>query len=164
MVLFKACLCLFCEYRNLLTVIGFMSKLKYQDVHTNEFSDSDVWQAIKENDLEALKLIPIKLGFNHDNWRFVQDVSIKLSEHPDENVRGNSFRGLAYTAMTHKKLEKNIVKPILLRGIKDDSEWVRMCAQDAIEDINHYMSWKIGTAKANKEREKKYYERQSKNS
>ncbi len=98
-----------------------MSKLIYQDVHTNEFSDSDVWQAIKEDDLEALKLIPIKLGFNHDNWRFVQDVSIKLSEHPDENVRGNSFRGLAYTAMTHKKLEKNIVKPILLRGIKDDS-------------------------------------------
>ena len=145
------------------TVIGFMSKLIYQDVHTNEFSDSDVRQAIKEVDLEALKLIPIKLGFNHDNWRFVQSVSIELSEHPDENVRGNSFRGLAYTAMTHKKLEKNIVKPILLQGIKDDSEWVRMCAQDAIEDINQCMSWRIGTAKVNKEREKKYFERQSKN-
>lgn len=76
-----------------------MSKLKYQDVHPNEFSDADVWEAIKQDDVEALKLIPIKLGFSHENSRFVQDVSLKLSEHPDENVRGNAFRGFAYTAM-----------------------------------------------------------------
>ena len=145
-----------------LAVTGIMSKLKYQDVHTNEFSDADVWDAIKQDDLEALKLIPIKLGFSHENWRFVQDVSLKLSEHSDENVRANSFRGFAYTAMNLNKLEKNIVKPVLLRGLKDESDWVRTCAQDAMDDINHYMGWKIGSAKANKEREKRFYERRSK--
>ena len=141
-----------------------MSKLIYQDVHTNEFSDSDVLKAIKSDDMEALKLLPIKLGLNHENWRFVQDISVKLAEHPNEDVRGNSFRGLAYTAMNLNKLEKNIVKPILLRGLKDESDWVRGCAQEALDDINHYMGWKIGSAKSNKEREKRYFERKSKNS
>jgi len=116
-----------------------MSKLIYQDVHTNEFSDSDVWDAIKSDDVEALTLIPIKLCFCHENWRFVQDVSVRRSEHPNEYVRGNSFRGFAYTAMNLNKLEKNIVKPILLRGIKDESDWVKGCAQDALDDINHYL-------------------------
>jgi hypothetical protein len=141
-----------------------MSKLIYQDVHTNEFSDSDVWDAINADDVEALKLLPIKLGFSHENWRFVQDISVKLSEHPNEDVRGNSFRGLAYTAMNLSKLEKNIVKPVLLRGLKDESDWVKMCAQEALDDINQYLGWKIGSAKANKEREKRYDDRLSKNS
>ncbi len=141
-----------------------MTKLKYTDVHTHEFTDSEVWEAIKSDDVEALRLLPIKLGYNHENWRFVQEISVQLSDHPDENVRGNSFRGLGYTAMNHQKLEKNIVKPILLRGLKDESEWVRVCAQDALEDVNHYMNWKIGSAKANKEREKKVFEKRRNNS
>jgi hypothetical protein len=77
-----------------------MSKLLYRDVHTNEFSDAEIWDAVKNNDTEALVLIPMKLGFCHDNWKFTQDVSVVLSE------QGNSMRGFAYTAMTHKKLEK----------------------------------------------------------
>ena len=136
-----------------------MSKLKYRDVHTNEFSDSEIWEAIKNDDREALILIPIKLGFCHDNWRFTQEVSVRLSEHPDETIRGNSMRGFAYTAMNHGKLEKNIVKPVLLRALKDSSDWVKGCAQDAIDDVNNYMGWRIGTAKENKEREKRFYER-----
>ncbi|KZN53211.1 hypothetical protein N474_21110 [Pseudoalteromonas luteoviolacea CPMOR-2] len=45
---------------------------------------------------------------------------------------------------------------MLLRGLKDESDWVRSCAQETVEDINHYMGWKIGSAKANKEREKSF--------
>jgi len=133
-----------------------MSKLLYRDVHTNEFSDAEIWDAIKNNDTEALVLIPMKLGFCHDNWKFTQEVSVVLSEHPDEYVRGNSMRGFVYTAMTHQKLEKNIVKPVLLRALKDPSEWVRGCAQEAIDDINRFLGWRIGTAKDTKEREKRF--------
>lgn len=139
-----------------------MSKLKYRDVHTNEFSDSEIWEAIKNDDREALILIPMKLGLCHDNWRFTQEVSVRLAEHPDEDIRGNSMRGFAYTAMNHGKLEKNIVKPVLLRALKDSSDWVNSCAQDAIDDVNNYMGWRIGTAKENKEREKRFYERRKK--
>ncbi len=89
-----------------------MTRLIYDDVHTNEFSDADVWHAIKHDDTEALKLIPIKLGFCHPNWKFTQDVSVQLSAHADDIVRGNALKGFAYTAMNHGKLEKNIVKAV----------------------------------------------------
>jgi hypothetical protein len=130
-----------------------MEKFKYIDAHTLQITDSEVLAAIKNDDIELLRLIPVKLGLNHKNWNFIQNVSVKLSEHPNENIRGNSFRGFGYAAMNHRKLEKNIVKPVLLRGIKDESEWVRSCAEDALDQVNSYMGWKIGSAKKNKERE-----------
>ena len=135
-----------------------MTKLKYVSVHELEFSDREIQDLIKEDDREALILLPMKLGFCHESWRFTQDICVKLSEHPDETIRANSFYGLQYTAMNLGKLEKNIVKPILLRGIKDESERVRSQAQGAIEGINQYMGWRIGTAKENKKRERKYYD------
>ena len=139
-----------------------MTERKYVNVHELEYSDSEVWELIKNNDEEALITLPIKLGFCHENWNFIQMVSIKLSDHPNETIRGNSFFGLQYAAMNHRKLEKNIVKPILLRGLKDESEWVRGKAEFAIEDINHYMNWNIGGAAKNKERVKAYYEKKKK--
>ena len=135
-----------------------MEKLKYIDVQALQITDAEVLVAIKNDDIELLRLIPIKLGLTHQNWNFIQNISVKLSEHPDENVRGNSFRGFGYAALNHKKLEKNIVKPVLLRGIKDESDWVRSCAEDALDQVNSYMGWKIGSAKKNKEREKRFSE------
>lgn len=140
-----------------------MNEKKYVDVHSNEHSDSDVYEAIKTNNEEVLKLLPIKLGFNHGNWKFVQDICVLLSEHSHPDIRGNSLNALGYVAMNHKKLEMNIVKPVLLRGLDDENEWVRGKAQDAIDDINLYMKWKIGSAKKNKENEKKFYEKTQKN-
>jgi hypothetical protein len=136
-----------------------MTKLIYTDVHSLEWNDAEIWNIVKQNDQEALLLLPMKLGFNHKDWRFVQNICVVLSEHKNESIRGNSFYGLGYAAMTHRKLEKNIVKPILLRGLKDPSEYVRQNAQTVIDDVNRIMKWKIGSAPANKLREKSYYER-----
>lgn len=141
-----------------------MTKLIYTDVHTLEWNDADIWNIVKQNDLEALLLLPMKLGFNHTDWRFIQNICVVLSEHENEAIRGNSFYGLGYAAMTHRKLEKNIVKPVLLRGLKDQSQYVRQNAQVALDDVNQYMKWKIGGASANKLREKRYNERVKGNS
>ncbi|WP_226661178.1 hypothetical protein [Microbulbifer aggregans] len=133
-----------------------MSKLIYQDIHTNEFSDSEIWEAIRSNDVESLTLIPLKLAFCHDNWRFVQDIGVQLSDHDNENVRGNAVRSFAYTAMNHGRVEKRVVKPVLLRALKDNSDWVKACAQETIDDVNRFMGWRIGTAKETKAKEKRY--------
>lgn len=141
-----------------------MEEMKYVDVHSNEYSDSDVYEVIKMNNEEVLKLLPIQLGFNHENWKFVQDVCVILSEHAHPDIRGNALLALTYVAMIHKKLEKNIVKPLLLRGLKDEDRWVKGRAQDALDDINTYMKWKIGSAKKNKENESRFCKkRQGKN-
>src|SRR5688572_9182858 len=119
-------------------------------------SDREVMDAITNDDVERLRILPIGLGFNHENWRFIQEVCVRLSEHRDPWVRSNSLLGLSYAARFRGKVEKNIVKPVLLRALGDCDERVAAVAQDAIDDINRLMRWRIGGAKKRKEAEARY--------
>lgn len=119
-------------------------------------TDRQVMDAISEDDPEVVRLIPIRLGFNHENWRFIQDVCVRLSEHRDPQVRSNSLLGLSYAARFRGRVEKNVVKPVLLRGLKDPDAVVADTAQDAIEDINRLMGWRIGGAQRQKQVEARY--------
>ena len=119
-------------------------------------SDREAMAAIASNDIDRLRTLPIDLGFNHENWRFIQNVCVRLSEHPDSWVRSNSLLGLSYAARFRGRVEKNIVKPVLLRALKDSDSRVASVAQEAIEDINHLMKWKIGGAKKQKLVEVRY--------
>jgi len=122
-------------------------------------SDGDVIAAIKKDDIEVLRLVPIQLGFHHENWKFIQDVCVRLSEHPDAWVRHNSLLGLSYAARFRGRVEKNIVKPILLRALKDSDSDVAGTAQDVIDEINLLMDWRIGGAKKQKMIEARYEKR-----
>ena len=119
-------------------------------------ADREAMDAISRDDVERLRTLPIDLGFNHESWRFIQDVCVRLSEHRDPWVRSNSLLGLSYAARFRGKVEKNIVKPVLLRALKDADPRVAAVAQDAIEDINTLMSWRIGGAKRQKKLEARY--------
>jgi len=46
--------------------------------------------------------------------------------------------------------EKNILKPVLLNGRKDENAEVKMAAETAIQDINNWMKWNIGGAQKRK--------------
>jgi hypothetical protein len=116
----------------------------------------EVMDAIARDDVERLVTLPIDLGFHHENWRFIQDVCVRLSEHRDWRIRVNSLLGLSYAARFRGRVEKNIVKPVLLRALKDPNQDVAGTAQDAIEDINRLMGWRIGCAKRQKEIEARY--------
>ncbi len=118
--------------------------------------DREAMDAIARDDVERLVTLPIDLGFNHENWRFIQDVCVRLSEHRDWRIRANSLQGLSYAARFRHRLEKNIVKPVLLRALKDENPDVAATAVDAIKDINRLMKWRIGGAKRQKELEARY--------
>jgi hypothetical protein len=125
--------------------------------------DREAMDAIAKDDIERLQTLPINLAFNHENWRFVQDVCVRLSEHRDSWIRSNSLLSLAHTARFLKRLEKNIVKPVLLRGLKDSDPRVAAVAQDAIEEINFLFGWSIGGAKKQKELEARFEKRKKAN-
>jgi hypothetical protein len=118
--------------------------------------DREAMDAITRDDVEHLRTLPIDLGFNHENWRFIQDICVRLSEHRDSWVRSNSLLGLSYAARFRGKVEKNVVKPVLLRALMDRDLRVAAVAQDAIDDINHLMKWRIGGAKRQKKLEARY--------
>jgi hypothetical protein len=117
-------------------------------------SDKEITRAVKTNDLDLLSDLCIPLAKLHENWKFVQEVCVELSGHENEGIRGSALMGLSMVSLFHNKLEKNIVKPVLLRGLKDDSEFVKRAANTAIQDINSRLQWKIGIAQTKKVKEK----------
>lgn len=125
-------------------------------------SDREAMDAIAKDDIGTLITLPIDLGFNHENWRFVQDICVRLSSHKNWRIRANSLLGLLYLARFRHQLEKNVVKPVLLRGLKDPHPDVVYNAQDAIKGINRFMSWRIGGAQRQKELEARYEEKKKK--
>lgn len=121
--------------------------------------DREAMEAIAQDNVDRLITLPIDLGFHHEDWRFIQDVCVRLSGHRDWRIRANALLGLSYAARFRGRVEKNIVKPVLLQALKDSSPEVVSTAHDAIEDINRLMGWRIGGAKRQKEVEARFEKR-----
>ena len=122
-------------------------------------SEKEVFDAIRQDDVERLMRIPIELGFHHDDWRFIQDISIRLSDHADPRVRRNSLFGIEYAARFKGRVEKNVVKPVLLRALNDPDGEVSDMARETIDAVNHLMGWNIGGAARQKELERRFESR-----
>lgn len=106
-------------------------------------SNENVKEILESNEIEEIIRLPLSVGMNHPNWKYAQSLCVKLSEHNDVRVRANSIMGLAYIARTKGKLEKHIVKPIVLRALRENIEY-KWFIKDAIHDINLFMQWDIG--------------------
>ncbi|MBU5363403.1 hypothetical protein KQI58_20480 [Enterococcus raffinosus] len=108
-----------------------------------EISNKEIEQIFQTGSIEELMVLPLSVGEYHSNWKRAQDICVELSKHTDEKVRANSALGIAYIARTKGKLEKHIVKPVLLELLNNCSEY-RWRVIDSIQDINIYMNWTIG--------------------
>ncbi|HWA26983.1 MAG TPA: hypothetical protein VG734_15090 [Lacunisphaera sp.] len=138
-----------------------MTKLVYRAPEA--VLDREAMDAIARDDIERLVTLPIDLGYHHENWRFIQDVCVRLSSHRDWRVRANSLQGLSLTARFRRRLEKNVVKPVLLRALKDERPEVVSTAVDEIRAINRLLDWCIGGAKKQKEIEARFERRKKAN-
>lgn len=82
-------------------------------------SNEEIAKIFQSGTLEELIILPLSVGEYHPNWKYAQDICVSLANHSNENIRANAALGLAYTARTKGKLEKHIVKPILLKLLDD---------------------------------------------
>jgi hypothetical protein len=78
----------------------------------SHFSRDAVKAAIENNDIDILIFVSLSAATYDPDWKYAQDLCIRLSNHPNKTVRGNAILGLAYVARIHEKLEKFLVKPI----------------------------------------------------
>lgn len=92
--------------------------------------------------IEELLILSLALGETFPDWKYAQDVCLRLAEHSNDKVRANACLGFAYIARTKRRLEKHLVKPILLRELRCQIEF-RWRIEDAIQDINYYMKWHL---------------------
>jgi len=109
----------------------------------DNFSNEYILSILNGDNLDDLIRLPLSVGMNHNDWKFAQDLCIKLSSHSDWRVKANSLRGLEYIAKTKGRLEKHLVKPILLSALKSN-EWENLDIVQVTFRINQYLNWKIG--------------------
>jgi len=99
-------------------------------------------EAIRQADVEVLRNLPLELGMHWPDWKWAQDTCLRMADIDDAWVRANSCLGLAYVARVHGRLEKHLVKPVLIRELRRGGE-LQWRVIDAIEDINHLLKWKL---------------------
>ncbi len=108
-----------------------------------ELSRERINQAIENDEIEILIVAAFAVATYDLDWKYAQDLCIRLSNHPDKTVSTNAVRALGYVARVHGRLEKHLVKPILIRARRDSDPEVSEWAEETIMDINLYMNWHI---------------------
>ena len=105
-------------------------------------SKDEIEKLLSCGTVEELVILSLTVGENFPDWKYAQDVCLRLAEHSSDTVRANACLGLAYVARTKQRLEKHLVKPILLRELRCQTEF-RWRVEDAIKSINRHLKWNL---------------------
>ncbi|MDR3071987.1 MAG: hypothetical protein LBU41_00665 [Clostridiales Family XIII bacterium] len=97
---------------------------------------------LKNGTVEQLMILPLSVGESEIEWKVAQDICVTLLSHSDAAIRANAALGLAYVARTKRMLDKRIVKPYLLKELRENVEY-RWRIVDAITDINTFLAWHL---------------------
>ena len=98
---------------------------------------------IEKGTAEEKAELALSVGMFHTNSNEAQKVCLSLLNSEDPYVRSTAVRGLAYIAISGGTLDEDIVKPYLLKELRENEEF-RHQIITSIEDINHYLGWKMG--------------------
>ena len=116
------------------------SELVYEPIP--ELSKIEIEQAVEQNDPEEL-LIAVLSAALYLDFDFAESICLRLSEHENFKVRGNAVLGFSHIARIHNRLNKQLVKPVVLNALNDEHEYVRGHAQDVKDDLEHFLDWKF---------------------
>lgn len=117
-----------------------IKKMVYKPL--KQLTDSEIFAILEHGNINDLSTLPLTVGEHHPDWKFAQNVCVRLSDHNDAMIRANAMLGFAYIARTKGKLDKNIVKPIILRELKEN-KFNKGRITDAIDDIKIFMKWDV---------------------
>lgn len=118
-----------------------MSSLIYKPL--KQLSKLEIQECLEKGNEDELKLLPLSVGEYGESWKEAQEVCLKLMEHSNSAIRANAALGLAYIARNHRILDKRLVKPYLLKELRENIEY-GWRIRDAISDINIFMGWNLG--------------------
>ncbi|WP_419905051.1 hypothetical protein [Kiloniella sp.] len=101
-------------------------------------------EVLASGDLEDIRLLPLAFcnECEEQDKVFAQELCLEIADHEDMYARANAIMGLAYIARRHQWLDKRLVKPYILRELKENLER-KSYILNAIEDINLYLGWRL---------------------
>ena len=107
-----------------------------------QYTDALAVEILRSGSNKEKAELAMALGFDCPDYGFAQSMCIQLLQAEDEIVRGNAIIGLAHIARRFGKLDKRVVKPYLLRELRENIKCKDFIA-DAVHDINMYLGWSI---------------------
>ncbi len=108
----------------------------------DDITYEEALRILESGSLEERILLPLRAGETMVDWKQAQTICIKSFESDDHRVRANAALGLAYIARTKNQLEKHLVKPLLIKELRENTE-CRWRIIDSITDINYYLGWHL---------------------
>jgi hypothetical protein len=72
-----------------------------------------------------------------------ENICVRLTSHPHPQVRANAILGFGHLARTRGRLNKDVVKPIIEAGLRDNAKEVRGHAASAADDVYCYLDWEM---------------------
>ncbi len=113
--------------------------MKYEPI--KKYSKVDIEKAVAESNANELSLMVLSVALYSEDFEYAENFCVQLSNHEHFNVRGNAIQGFAHIARIHRKLNKDKVKPIIEKALKDKNELVRGNANDAKDDTEIFLKW-----------------------
>jgi hypothetical protein len=107
-----------------------------------EWSHEKVEQALHDDDPDALRYAVVAIALHDEDWRYAQDLCVRLSTHAHFNVRGNAVLGFGHIARVHRRLDRAVVQPIIEAAMRDANDYVRGHGFDAADETAHFLGWK----------------------
>ena len=108
-----------------------------------EWTKAEVEAAISRNEPEELLYAVLAAALYAEDAAWAEDVCYCLASHAHFNVRGNALLGFAHIARIHRSLDRPRVQPLLEAGMRDRHEYVRGQAYGAVDEIQHFLGWRI---------------------
>lgn len=112
---------------------------KYEEI--KPWSREQVDKALRDDDSKALLYAVVAVAMYDKDWRYAQDLCVRLSSHSHFNVRGNALLGFGHISRVHRQLDQSVVQPIVEAALHDLSDYVRGHAVDAMDDTAHFLGW-----------------------
>ena len=105
------------------------------------WTQADAEAIIVRDDPEDVLYVPIVVSLNPPDCAWAQEICIRLSSHPHEDVRANAVLGFGHLARICGALDEARVRPIIESALNDPSPRVRGAADNAASDTGMFLDW-----------------------
>lgn len=97
---------------------------------------------LREGSAEERLLLPLRVGELLPDPRKAVAICVRLLSDLDPRIRANAALGLSYAVRRQRCLDRDTVRPLLLRELAENRDFSGRIA-DALEDINLFMGWRL---------------------
>ncbi|AGB80453.1 hypothetical protein D781_0052 [Serratia sp. FGI94] len=101
-----------------------------------DYTKTEIERKLDSDDLSDVTDALLYLTFNIDDFNWVQDVDLKMLDHPNEEVCSLAITCLGHIARIYSKIDKEKVIPCLKNKAKDKRFTGRV--EDAMDDISMF--------------------------